>query len=136
MANETEKLIKARKRQFAGEVATSFIAAGTLGGVVGYTGEKALGEVRTLIDFKANQKIKKVTEDSTLSSEEKLDKIESIKKRNEVVKTVVSGIGRVGMFVGSYCVGNVLGQQIITKRREMNFDIAEIVNKNKSKESK
>ena len=136
MANETEKLIKARKRQFAGEVATSFIAAGTLGGVVGYTGEKALGEVRTLIDFKANQKIKKVTEDSTLSSEEKFEKIESIKKRNEVVKNVVSGIGRVGMFVGSYCVGNVLGQQIITKRREMNYDIAKIVNKNKSKESK
>ena len=136
MANETEKLIKARKRQFAGEVATSFIAAGTLGGVVGYTGEKALGEVRTLIGFKANQKIKKVTEDSTLSSEEKLEKIESIKKRNEVVKNVVSGIGRVGMFVGSYCVGNVLGQQIITKRREMNYDVAKIVNKNKSKESK
>lgn len=136
MANETEKLIKARKRQFAGEVATSFIAAGTLGGVVGYTGEKALGEVRTLIDFKANQKIKKVTEDSTLSSEEKLEKIESIKKRNEVVKTFVSGIGRAGMFIGSYCVGNVLGQQIITKRREMNYDVAKIVNKNKSKESK
>lgn len=136
MANETEKAIKARKRQFAGEVATSFIAAGTLGSVVGYTGEKALGEVRTLIDFKANQKIKKVTEDSTLSSEEKLDKIESIKKRNEVVKTVISGIGRAGMFVGSYCVGNVLGQHIITKRREMNYDIAKIVNKNKSKESK
>lgn len=136
MANETEKAIKARKRQFAGEAAASFIAAGTIGGVVGYTGEKALGEVHTLIDFKANQKIKKVTEDSTLSSEEKLDKIESIKKRNEVVKNVVSGIGRVGMFVGSYCVGNVLGQQIITKRREMNYDVAKIVNKNKSKESK
>lgn len=136
MANETEKLIKARKRQFAGEVATSFIAAGTLGGVVGYTGEKALGEVRTLIDIKANQKIKKVTEDSSLSSEEKLNKIESIKKTNKVTQTVVSGIGRVGMFVGSYCVGNVIGQQLVTKRREMNFDIAKIVNKNKSKESK
>lgn len=136
MANETEKAIKARKRQFAGEVATSFIAAGTLGGVVGYTGEKVLGDVRTLMDIKENQKIKKVSEDSSLTSEEKLNKIESIKKTNKVAKTVVSGIGRVGLFVGSYCVGNVLGQQIITKRREMNYDIAKIVNKNKSKESK
>ena len=51
MANETEKLIKARKRQFAGETAASLIAAGTLGGVVGYTGEKLIDDACSLMDL-------------------------------------------------------------------------------------
>lgn len=136
MANETEKLIKARKRQFAGEAVSGLIAAGTLGGVVGYTGEKMLGDVCSLMDIKAKQKIQKISEDTSLSAEEKAKKVESIQKKNNVVKVVTTTIGRGGMMIGSYCIGQVIGQHLITKKREMNYDIAKIVNKNKSKESK
>lgn len=136
MANETEKLIKARKRQFAGEAAVSLIAAGTLGGVVGYTGEKMLGDVRSLMDYKAKQKIQKISEDSSLSNEEKLKKVESIQKKNDIAKVVTTAIGRGGMMIGSYCIGQVIGQQLVTKKREMNYDVVKIVSKSKSKESK
>lgn len=136
MANETEKLIKARKRQFAGETAASLIAAGTLGGVVGYTEEKMIGDICSLMDIKAKQKILQVSEDSSLSNEEKLKKVESIQKKNNAVKIVTTVVGRGTMVIGSYCIGQVIGQQLITKKREMNYDIAKIVSKSKSKESK
>ena len=136
MANETEKLIKARKQQFAGEAAAGLIAAGTLGGVVGYTGEKVIGDVCSLMDFKAKQKIQNVSEDNSLSAEEKAKRVESIQKKNNVTKVITAVIGRGGMMIGSYCVGNIIGQHLITKKREMNYDIAKIVSKNKSKESK
>lgn len=135
MANETEKLIKARKRQFAGETAVSLIAAGTLGGVVGYTGEKMIGDVCSLMDFKAKQKIQKVSEDNSLSAEEKSKKVESIQKKNNVTKAITTIVGRGAMIIGSCCIGEVIGQQLVTKKREMNYDIAKIVSKSKSKES-
>lgn len=135
MANETEKLIKARKRQFAGETAVGLIAAGTLGGVVGYTGEKMIGDVCSLMDIKAKQKILQVSEDNELSSEEKRKKVESIQKKNNVAKAITAVVGRGTMIIGSYCIGEVIGQHLITKKREMNYDIAKIVSKSKSKES-
>lgn len=131
MANETEKLIKARKRQFAGEAAAGFIAAGALGGVVGYTGEKVIGDVCSLMDFKVKQKIQNVYEDNSLSAEEKTKRVESIQKKNNAAKVITTVIGRGGMMIGSYCVGNIIGQHLITKKREMNYDIAKIVSKSK-----
>ena len=136
LTEEQISKIKARKIRAGVETATSIVASATLGGTVGYVGELSLQGIKQSMAANRNEKIETVMRDNSITEEERAKKIESIKKTGAILDKVTTIGGRALTFVGSYCVGHMIGQHVNTIQREKNYDIAKIVNSGKGKEPK
>jgi hypothetical protein len=135
LTEEQNAKIKRRKAQTVVETATCMVASAALGSTVGYVGELALQEIRERMRSKQQEKLNKQIANPALSTEEKTNIIEKAQKKAEVIDNVVTAIGRGAYFVGSYCVGHVIGQTLQTKIRERNYDIVKITSASKGKEN-